>query len=100
MRAAEQAAPEGLRAIAAEHPLVRVLVGEVDGGLNAKAYIVSGCVSPLVLFCNLSVPVVLCCVVLLPSCLPRAWGGLATVIHRRATVIHFDPCACAGSRAG
>lgn len=45
MRAAEQAAPEGLRAIAAEHPLVRVLVGEVDGGLNAKAYIVSACVS-------------------------------------------------------
>jgi len=36
------AAPEGLRAIAAEHPLVRVLVGEVDRGLNAKAYIVPG----------------------------------------------------------
>ena len=36
------AAPEGLRAVAAEHPQVRVLVGEVDHRLNSKAYIVPG----------------------------------------------------------
>jgi hypothetical protein len=98
MRAAQQAAPEGLRAIAAEHPLVRVLVGEVDGGLDAKAYIVSGCVYPLVLFCILSMsaavmllPVCRSCVVWLPVCVPKG---------RFAKLIHFDPCACAGSRAG
>lgn len=36
------AAPEGLKALAAQHPKVRVLCGEVDDKLNSKAYIVPG----------------------------------------------------------
>lgn len=36
------AAPEGLQALAAAHPRVRVLVGEVDERLNERAYIVPG----------------------------------------------------------
>jgi hypothetical protein len=36
------AAPEGLKALAAQHPQVRVLCGEVDEKLNSKAYIVPG----------------------------------------------------------
>lgn len=36
------ASPEGLAAVLQSYPLVRILVGEVDRGLNDKKYIVPG----------------------------------------------------------